>query len=256
MFCTNCGTKIDDNAKFCTNCGVKIESVSPYTVSVKPALDELPKPEELPRPEKLTQSGQEAAPHKKTNIGLVIGLAVGIPVTLLVILVVFSIGGIAKYLQKVEEMENSQHAIEEYEDPDPNGVLESLDRRTARRTLLIYMVGTDLESPDEDEYEDSDDEYYGGAATEDICEICDAYLPDNVNVVIECGGANDWVHPDVPDGKVSRFMVEDHKITMLQNLGKTTMNRPGDLADFISFGEEYFPAENYTLVLWRLLRSS
>ncbi|MBR1651321.1 MAG: zinc-ribbon domain-containing protein [Lachnospiraceae bacterium] len=250
MFCTNCGTKIDDNAKFCTNCGVKIESVSPYTVSVKPALDELPKPEELPRPEKLTQSGQEAAPHKKTNIGLVIGLAVGIPVTLLVILVVFSIGGIAKYLQKVEEMENSQHAIEEYEDPDPNGVLESLDRRTARRTLLIYMVGTDLESPDEDEYEDSDDEYYGGAATEDICEICDAYLPDNVNVVIECGGANDWVHPDVPDGKVSRFMVEDHKITMLQNLGKTTMNRPGDLADFISFGEEYFPAENYTLVLW------
>lgn len=262
MFCTNCGAKIDDKAKFCTNCGVKIESVSPYTVSVKPEdISENPKEQQAvqaPEPSYEQQvaqasgnlSGQETAPHKKTNIGLVIGLAVGIPVTLLVILVVSSIGGIAKYLQKVEEMENSQHAIEEYEDPDPNGILESLDRTTARRTLLIYMVGTDLESPDPDEYEDDEDEYYGGAATEDICEICDAYLPDNVNIVIECGGANDWVHPDVPDGKVSRFMVEDHEITMLQNLGKTTMNRPGDLADFISFGEEYFPAENYTLVLW------
>lgn len=261
MFCTNCGTKIDDKAKFCTNCGVKIESVSPYTVSVKPEdISENPKEQAVQAPEPSYEqqvaqasgnlSGQETAPHKKTNIGLVIGLAVGIPVTLLVILVVSSIGGIAKYLQKVEEMENSQHAIEEYEDPDPNGILESLDRTTARRTLLIYMVGTDLESPDPDEYEDDEDEYYGGAATEDICEICDAYLPDNVNIVIECGGANDWVHPDVPDGKVSRFMVEDHEITMLQNLGKTTMNRPGDLADFISFGEEYFPAENYTLVLW------
>ncbi|MBQ3898911.1 MAG: zinc-ribbon domain-containing protein [Lachnospiraceae bacterium] len=259
MFCTNCGTKIDDKAKFCTNCGVKIESVSPYTVSVKP--------EEIPT---LQESAQTAEPsyeqqvaqasgnissgaqayHKKTNIGLIIGLAVGIPVTLLILLVAVSIGGIAKYLQKVEEMENSHYAIEEYEDPDPNGILESLDRTTARRTLLIYMVGTDLESPDPDEYEDDEDEYYGGAATEDICEICDAYLPDNVNIVIECGGANDWVHPDVPDGKVSRFMVEDGNITLLQNLGKTTMNRPGDLADFISFGEEYFPAENYTLVLW------
>ena len=262
MFCTNCGTKIDDKAKFCTNCGVKIESVSPYTVSVKPEdISENPKEQQAvqaPEPSYEQQvaqasgnlSGQETAPHKKTNIGLVIGLAVGIPVTLLVILVVSSIGGIAKYLQKVEEMENSQHAIEEYEDPDPNGILESLDRTTARRTLLIYMVGTDLESPDPDEYEDDEDEYYGGAATEDICEICDAYLPDNVNIVIECGGANDWVHPDVPHGKVSRFMVEDGNITLLQNLGKTTMNRPGDLADFISFGEEYFPAENYTLVLW------
>lgn len=270
MFCTNCGTKIDDKAKFCTNCGVKIESVSPYTVSVKPGdISENPKEQtssapgeqqavQAPEPSYEQQvaqasgnlSGAGNKPYKKTNIGLIIGLAVGIPVTLLVILVVSSIGGIAKYLQKVEEMENSQHAIEEYEDPDPNGILESLDRTTARRTLLIYMVGTDLESPDPDEYEDDEDEYYGGAATEDICEICDAYLPDNVNIVIECGGANDWVHPDVPDGKVSRFMVEDHEITMLQNLGKTTMNRPGDLADFISFGEEYFPAENYTLVLW------
>ncbi len=275
MFCTNCGAKIDDKAKFCTSCGVKIEAFSPYTVSVKPEQAELPKPEELPRPEELTQSGQEAAPlqiagisyeqtvaqhsapqqgkkepRKKTNIGLIIGLAVGIPVTLLILLVAVSIGGIAKYLQKVKEFEDQySNNYEEYEDADPNGILESLDKTTARRTLLIYMVGTDLESPDPDEYED-EDEYYGGAATEDICEICDAYLPDNVNVVIECGGANDWVHPDVPDGKVSRFMVEDHKITMLQNLGKTTMNRPGDLADFISFGEEYFPAENYTLVLW------
>ena len=259
MFCTNCGTKIDDKAKFCTNCGVKIESVSPYTVSVKP--EEIPTLQESAQTAEPSYEQQVAqasgnissgaqAHHKKTNIGLIIGLAVGIPVTLLILLVAVSIGGIAKYLQKVEEMENSHYAIEEYEDPDPNGILESLDRTTARRTLLIYMVGTDLESPDPDEYEDDEDEYYGGAATEDICEICDAYLPDNVNVVIECGGANDWVHPDVPDGKVSRFMVEDGNITLLQNLGKTTMNRPGDLADFISFGEEYFPAENYTLVLW------
>ncbi|MEI0701527.1 zinc ribbon domain-containing protein [Brachyspira intermedia] len=28
MFCTNCGTQLNEGAKFCTNCGAKIESSS------------------------------------------------------------------------------------------------------------------------------------------------------------------------------------------------------------------------------------
>ncbi|MBR4573611.1 MAG: hypothetical protein IKO16_01760 [Lachnospiraceae bacterium] len=112
----------------------------------------------------------------------------------------------------------------------------------ALRTLMIYIVGADLESGNE--------QSGGGFATEDLIEMANAEVPDNVNVVIECGGAKDWKNNLVPDGEVSRYLLEDHKFTTLQKLGRTSMTRQGDLEDFIEYCSDNYPAANYTLILW------
>ncbi|MCR5508107.1 MAG: hypothetical protein K6F34_05420 [Lachnospiraceae bacterium] len=112
----------------------------------------------------------------------------------------------------------------------------------ALRTLMIYMVGSDLES--------GNDKSPGGYATADIKEMLDATIPDGVNVVLECGGANDWQNNLIPDGEVTRYAIDNEGIYEVQKLGRTTMTSEGDLSDFIKFASAKYPAANYTLVLW------
>ena len=45
MFCTQCGTKLPDDARFCTNCGA---SVAPKTATQAPASAETPAAEPAP----------------------------------------------------------------------------------------------------------------------------------------------------------------------------------------------------------------
>ena len=109
---------------------------------------------------------------------------------------------------------------------------------------MIYFLGSNLETPDV-EYE-----YDGGAASKDIAEILNADIPEDVNVVLECGGALEWMDERVPDAEVTRFSVEDGELVQVESLGYDTMTQTGDLTDFLQFAAENYPAENYTLILW------
>lgn len=107
----------------------------------------------------------------------------------------------------------------------------------ANRTIMIYMIGSDLESQ-------------GGLASADIGEMVNANIPNNVNVILECGGAKKWNNNIVPDGKVTRYAVKNHNLKKLKDLGKISMVNKGALSDFITFTASNYPAEYYTLVLW------
>ena len=111
------------------------------------------------------------------------------------------------------------------------------------RTVMIYMVGSDLETG-------NGTENSGGAASADLEEMLEADIPDKVNVVVECGGAKDWKHPDVPDGEATIFSVENGSLVEEKKLGKHSMTAEGDLEEFVEYSAKEFPAANYTLILW------
>ena len=52
-------------------------------------------------------------------------------------------------------------------------------------TLMVYMVGSDLESD-------------GGAASEDIAEMTAANA-DNINITLQTGGAAEWENASISD---------------------------------------------------------
>ncbi len=108
-------------------------------------------------------------------------------------------------------------------------------RETA--TIMIYMIGSDLESD-------------GGCATADIYEICDAELGKNVNVVIQTGGAYYWQHPMISGDSVQRYSVQDGEISLEQDLGLISMAEPSALEDFIRWGTQTYPADRYGAILW------
>ncbi|MCR4618413.1 MAG: zinc-ribbon domain-containing protein [Lachnospiraceae bacterium] len=277
-FCTNCGTpvrigtlNVDETASAETEVAKVAEpeaerseapvteAVSPYaqTVQVSPeaqgtapiqgqgTLQQPVAPQPIPVQASTAQI-QNPAPKKK-NLGLILGLSIGIPVfviALIIIIIVASYNSLKNSYNDGYDDINNPYIVDgpiggfNVEEPEP----DILPEDAAKRTLMIYMVGSDLET--------ETDEYYGGAATDDIYEMCMASLPEDVNIVLECGGAYTWQHPDIPDGEVTRFKISGGELETLQNLGRTTMTRQGDLADFIEFGKEYFPAESYTLILW------
>ncbi len=49
-------------------------------------------------------------------------------------------------------------------------------------TVMVYIIGSDLESE-------------GGCASDDIGEMLEADLGDNLNIVLQTGGAFDWKDP-------------------------------------------------------------
>ena len=78
-------------------------------------------------------------------------------------------------------------------------------------TLLIYMCGSDLESKT-------------GIASENIKELLDSNIPDNVNVVIQTGGSNNWQSNNIPNDKIMRYVVKEHKLQELARLDDANMD--------------------------------
>ncbi len=104
-------------------------------------------------------------------------------------------------------------------------------------TVMVYMCGSDLESDD-------------GAATADINEMEYAELADNVNVVLETGGAKAWQNSVVDADTNQRWLVSGGGLEALEDVGQQNMTDPATLTSFIQFCAERYPANRNILVLW------
>ncbi|HDR8968253.1 TPA: peptidase C11 [Burkholderia vietnamiensis] len=116
----------------------------------------------------------------------------------------------------------------------------------AATTVMVYMVGSNLESGGENPE-------MGGNATTNLEEMLKATLPPNTNIVIETGGANIANDPTRPVPNwinVKRHVITNGKLQQLGDLGKVDMGSPSTLSDFIAWAKSKYPAGNYKLLLW------
>lgn len=105
-------------------------------------------------------------------------------------------------------------------------------------TVMVYMCGTDLESK-------------SGMATADLEEMVNATLGDNINVILETGGASNWQNQIIKSNTNQRFRIKQGGLETLDaKVGKRSMVDPATLSDFIQFSAKEYPADRYILVLW------
>ena len=112
----------------------------------------------------------------------------------------------------------------------------------ADHTVLIYICGADLESTSSYRL-----------ATGDITEMLSVSgQPDDVNIVIETGGASSWASTyGISSSKLQRHHVENKSLVTDQgNITYASMGLSSTLQSFIEYGIENFPADRYGLVLW------
>lgn len=106
-------------------------------------------------------------------------------------------------------------------------------------TVLIYMCGADLESENQ-------------LATGDIQEILKVSgQPDDVNIVIETGGASSWASTyGISSTYLERYHVENKSLVRDNQLTYASMGLSSTLQSFIEYGLNNFPAERTGLVFW------
>ena len=112
------------------------------------------------------------------------------------------------------------------------------DEYKAEDTWLVYwyLCGTDLETQ-------------GGAASADFQEILNVKLPDNVKVLIQTGGTNQWQNNVVTSGAVERYLYDANGLQRVESLPDADMGDANTLADFVRYGAQ-IAADHRVFVFW------
>lgn len=106
------------------------------------------------------------------------------------------------------------------------------------QTILIYIVGSDLESENM-------------AASLDLCELMNSDIDtDKTSVVVYTGGANYW-HNGIPaDKNCVLYLQNPGELGYVSQNNAMNMGDPFTLANFLEYGYSAFPADEYSLILW------
>ena len=105
-------------------------------------------------------------------------------------------------------------------------------------TVMIYMCGADLESEN-------------GLATSDLNEILSVSgQPEEVNIIVETGGANSWSKSQIPSDKLARWEIRNRQFLKKQELKYDSMGKTSTLQSFMEWGFENYSSEKYGLILW------
>ncbi len=105
------------------------------------------------------------------------------------------------------------------------------------RSLLIYMVGSDLESED-------------ASATNDIIEMATAHTDDYTNIYLYAGGASKWHLENINPTSNGLYIVKNGYIIPIADFGNKNMGEADTLAEFINFVDTHTDTDRYDLILW------
>ncbi|MDR1541620.1 MAG: hypothetical protein LBU32_27250 [Clostridiales bacterium] len=99
-----------------------------------------------------------------------------------------------------------------------------------------YLCGSDLESS-------------YGFASGDLEEMREVDLTENVTVVIQAGGSNEWENGFDPD-VLTRCVYDANGFEIVEETPSASMGETETLADFLNFCNDNYPADNRAVILW------
>ncbi|WP_313527436.1 clostripain-related cysteine peptidase [Anaerotignum sp.] len=103
--------------------------------------------------------------------------------------------------------------------------------------IYWYLCGSDLESS-------------FAAATNDLAEMMEVELPENVQVIIQTGGANLWQNDVVSAEKAQRYLYDSEGLTLIDEFDPVNMGDPQSLTDFLAFSKENYPGKRTMVSFW------
>ncbi len=114
--------------------------------------------------------------------------------------------------------------------PEPSG-------ESGSWAVYWYLCGSDLESE-------------GGFATADLQELLEVELPENVTVVIETGGAQEWQNDLVDGSLLQRYVYTGDGLELVDEQPSASMGDSETLEDFLRFAKDNYPADRTAVVFW------
>ena len=118
--------------------------------------------------------------------------------------------------------------------PDAAPVFQAGDGSWA---VYWYLCGSDLETN-------------GGFATTDLSEMMEVQLPENVNVVIQTGGAAVWQNDQMDPEKLQRWLYNSEGLKLIEEQDTANMGDAQTLYEFLAFANENYPADKVAVTFW------
>ena len=100
-----------------------------------------------------------------------------------------------------------------------------------------YLCGSDLETN-------------GGFASTDLSEMIEVELPENVNVVIQTGGASVWQNEYMDPAKLQRWLYNSEGLQLLEEQETANMGDAQTLYEFLNFANSNYPADKVAVTFW------
>ena len=134
---------------------------------------------------------------------------------------------------------------------ETNGTEEDVERAKKRETILksdqgpsvtlmVYMVGSDLEAST-------------AAATNDMNEMLASGVDlSKVKVLVYTGGSPKWHYPDfeIPTDQHTVYELTKDGFMQVSDFEAMSMGEPTSLSRFLKYGHENYVSETYGLILW------
>ena len=105
------------------------------------------------------------------------------------------------------------------------------------RTIMIYMVGSNLESK-------------SGLATNDLSYLDYAKKDKNVNVVLIAGGTKSWKNDYIYAGETSIYELQESGFVKVKHNSFKSMGKSEVLANFLNYTYENYHSKKYDLIFW------
>lgn len=116
-------------------------------------------------------------------------------------------------------------------------VVEKAAAEDGSWAIYWYLCGSDLETG-------------GGFATIDLMEMSEVILPENVNVVIQTGGAAVWQNDMMDASKTQRWLYNSEGLQLLEEQEAVNMGDAQTLYEFLAFADANFPADKVAVTFW------
>ena len=209
MYCSKCGSSVNSNSKFCGNCGNQLAQREPVVnYSEQNANDKI---------------------NKKvlfSSLIIVLVLAIGLIV------------GISFFQSDSGRSFFGIFSSDEKDDSNNESSYRELNIDKGTRTVMVYMVGSDLESQ-------------GGAASLDVNEIIETdFDEEDVKVVLYLGGSKKWYYPNIDAKENAIYEIENGELKKVKSYEVTNMASSKTLTGFIDYVYENYESDLYDLILW------
>ena len=131
----------------------------------------------------------------------------------------------------VSSTASSEAESETKSEPDPEPAKGST-------SLFIYLCGSDLETKQ-------------SIATIALKELLTAEVPDDMNIIIQTGGAKKWRNFDISSEVSQRYEVKNGELKLIESLSENkNMGDAATLADFASWCDTNYRSERNMMILW------
>lgn len=124
-------------------------------------------------------------------------------------------------------------------EPGAAAAAESDSAASADNSWAVYwyLCGSDLESK-------------GGFATIDLMEMMEVQLPENVNIIIQTGGAAVWQNEYMDPSKLQRWLFNSEGFQLLEEQETANMGDAQTLYEFLEFANANYPADRVAVTFW------